>query len=495
MNDIACRLYSAAQVRELDRRAIERHGIPGYTLMQRAGVACWAEIRRRWPAARKLAVVCGGGNNGGDGYVIARLARGAGLSVTLYAIGPAATAGDAVKARADWLSGGGAEALLLPGGLDGAEVVVDALFGIGLSRPLQGAAAAAVDAMRSARAAGAGVLAVDIPSGLDADNGRLWGAAVLADVTVSFIGRKLGLETGEGPACSGERVFDRLDLPPEAYEGIVPMATLLAQEQLAHWLPRRARGAHKGSHGHVLVVGGDAGMAGAALMAGRAALRSGAGLVTLATRAAHAAALTTAQPELMCHGIEEPALLRRLMERADVVAIGPGLGQDEWGLGLLAEVLDSSLPLVVDADALNLLAREPIRRDNWVLTPHPGEAARLLRCSTAEVQRERPVAAQALPARYGGVAVLKGAGSLVAGQRLRLCDRGNPGMAVGGMGDVLTGIIAALISQGLPLEEAAGAGVLLHALAGDLAAAGGERGLLPGDLIGQLRRVVNPVVA
>ncbi len=493
MNDIARRLYSAAQVRELDRRAIDHHEIPGYELMQRAGGACWAEIQRRWPAARQIAVVCGGGNNGGDGYVIARLARDAGLPVTLYAIGPAAAAGDAVQARADWLASGGTEALLLPGGLDGAEVVVDALFGIGLSRPLQGAAAAAVDAMRSARARGAGVLAVDIPSGLDADNGRLWGAAVLADVTVSFIGRKLGLETGEGPACSGERLFDDLGVPPLAHEGLVPVATVLAPAQLATWLPRRARGAHKGSHGHVLVVGGDIGMSGAALMAGRAALRSGAGLVTLATRTAHAAVLTAAQPELMCHGIEEPALLRRLMERADVVAIGPGLGQDDWSLGLLAEVLDSSLPLVVDADALNLLAREPIRRDNWVLTPHPGEAARLLKSSTVELQRERPAAAQALPARYGGVAVLKGAGSLVAGQRLWLCDRGNPGMAVGGMGDVLTGIIAALIAQGLPLEEAAAAGVLAHAMAGDLAAAGGERGLLPSDLIGQLRRVVNPV--
>lgn len=493
MNDIARRLYSAAQVRELDRRAIELQGIPGYTLMQRAGEACWAEIRRRWPAARQLSVVCGGGNNGGDGYVIARLARGAGLAVSLYRVGNPAGTGDAVRARADWLAGGGTEFVLLPGYLDGAEVIVDALFGIGLSRALDGPAAVAVDAMRSARARGAGVLAVDIPSGLDADSGRLRGAAVQADVTVSFIGRKLGVETGEGPACAGDRLFDDLGVPPETYEGLTPEATLLGEEDLARLLPRRPRAAHKGSHGHVLVVGGDTGMCGAVLLAGRAALRSGAGLVTLATRSAHAASLTAAQPELMCQGIEDPAQLRPLMERADVVAIGPGLGQDDWGLGLLAEVLDSSLPLVMDADALNLLAREPIRRDNWVLTPHPGEAARLLKLTTPEVQRERPAAALALVRRYGGVAVLKGAGSLVAGAGLRLCDRGNPGMGVGGMGDALTGIIAALIAQGLQPEEAAGAGVLVHAMAGDLAAAGGERGLLPSDLIGQLRRVVNPV--
>lgn len=462
--------------------------------MRRAGAACWREIAARWPGAERIAVVCGSGNNGGDGYVIARLARDAGREVSLYRVGPAARDGDAVQARADWLSIGGNESLLQAGALDDAEVIVDALFGIGLSRTLQGAAAEAVNAMRAARARGARVLAVDLPSGLDADTGRLWGAAVLADVTVSFIGRKLGVETGDGPACAGIRLYDDLGVPAEAFAGIRAPAALLDATELGRWLPPRARDAHKGSHGHVLVVGGDHGMPGAALMAGRAALRSGAGLVSIATRPAHAPLLAGAQPELMCHGVEALEQLRSLMERADVIAVGPGLGQEDWGLGLFAEVLDSGLPLVVDADALNLLAREPLRRDNWILTPHPGEAARLLRISTAEVQRDRPGAAAALGKRFGGVAVLKGAGSLVAGAELRVCNRGNPGMAVGGMGDVLTGIIAALVAQGLPLEDAAGAGVLAHGIAGDLAARAGERGLLPSDLIGQLRSVVNPDV-
>lgn len=485
-------MYSAAQVRELDRRAIEQHGIPGYTLMQRAGAACWQEIQRRWPAAQRIAVVCGNGNNGGDGYVIARLARAAGRQVALHRVGNAPQQGDSVQARADWLAAGGAELPLAPASLEAAEVVVDALFGIGLSRLVDGAARDAIEAMRAARAAGAGLLAVDLPSGLDADTGQVWGAAVQADVTVSFIGRKLGLETGEGPACAGARRFDDLGVPPDTYRDLPALATLLDASDLSRLLPPRSRTAHKGSHGHVLVVGGDSGMSGAALLAGRAALRGGAGLVTVATRAAHAAALTAAQPELMCRGVESAEALRGLMERADVVAVGPGLGQDDWGRSLLAQVLDSRLPLVVDADALNLLAREPAIRHNWILTPHPGEAGRLLGCSTTDVQRDRPAALRDLRRRYGGVAVLKGAGSLVGGERLQVCPCGNPGMATAGMGDVLTGIIAALLGQGLAPEDAAAAGVLAHALAGDQAARLGERGLLPTDLIAELRRVVNP---
>ncbi|HSW15411.1 MAG TPA: NAD(P)H-hydrate dehydratase [Solimonas sp.] len=491
MDDIARRLYSAAQVRELDRRAIEG-GIPGYTLMQRAAAACWQELLRRWPQAERIAVVAGPGNNGGDGYVIARLARAAGRRVSLLAVGGAPRQGDAVQAHADWLAAGGAVQAFDAAALQGVEVLVDALFGIGLSRPVQGEPAAVIAAMRAAHAAGTAVLAVDLPSGLDADTGRVWGGAVQADVTLSFIGRKLGLETGEGPQHAGERLFDALGVPAALHDGQPLLAQLLQASELQTWLPPRPRGAHKGSHGHVLVVGGDAGMAGAALLAGRAALRAGAGLVSVATRAAHATVLTAAQPELMCHGVEDAETLRPLIERADVVAVGPGLGQGEWGQRLLGQVLDSRRPLVVDADALNLLAQEPVHRDHWVLTPHPGEAGRLLGIGTAQVQADRPAAAQALRARYGGVAVLKGAGSLVQAGALRVCPCGNPGMAVAGMGDTLTGIIAALIGQGLALEDAAAAGVLVHALAGDRAARHGERGLLPTDLLAEIRPLVNP---
>lgn len=492
MDDIARRLYSAAQVRELDRRAIEQLHMPGYTLMQRAGSACWQLIRRRWPAAERITVVCGNGNNGGDGYVIARLAHEAGRRVTVVAVGGVPQRGDAVLAHADWLAAGGAVQSFSAAALEGAELLVDALFGIGLSRPVAGEPAAAIAAICAAHRAGTPVLAVDLPSGLDADTGQVWGDAVEADVTLGFIGRKLGTETGAGPQKAGQRWFDPLGLPPQLHAGLQPLAELMQAEDLPRWLPPRPRDAHKGRHGHVLVVGGDSGMAGAALLAGRAALRAGAGLVTVATRRDHAVALTAAQPELMCHAVESAAALRPLMERADVVAVGPGLSQGDWGRLLFAAILEGRQPLVIDADGLTLLAQEPAQSDRWILTPHPGEAGRLLGCSTAEVQRDRPAAVHALQQRYGGTVVLKGAGSLVCGRGLQVCAAGNPGMAVAGMGDTLTGIIAALIGQGLVPDEAAAAGVLVHALAGDRAARQGERGLLPTDLIAEIRSLVNP---
>ncbi|MBI5461258.1 MAG: NAD(P)H-hydrate dehydratase [Gammaproteobacteria bacterium] len=255
----------------------------------------------------------------------------------------------------------------------------------------------------------------------------------------------------------------------------------------------RARDAHKGDFGHVLVIGGQPGMSGAARLAGEAAARVGAGLVSIATHPQHAAVLNNGRPELMCHAVANAETLKPVLERASVLAVGPGLGQSDWARGLLATVWDTDVPMIVDADALNLLAQEPMRRDRWVLTPHPGEAARLLGCSTAEVQADRLAAVRHIQARYGGVAVLKGAGSLIAdGSHCRVCSAGNPGMASGGMGDVLTGVIAGLYAQGLSLTESAAAGVLLHALAADSAAQrDGERGLLASDLLPELRRWVN----
>ena len=228
-------------------------------------------------------------------------------------------------------------------------------------------------------------------------------------------------------------------------------------------------------------------------LAGEAALRTGAGLVSLATRIEHAAAISAACPELMSHGVEFSRDLSPLLARATVVVVGPGLGRSRWAQRLLDAVFESSLPLVVDADALNLLSREPLRRDAWVLTPHPGEAGRLLNQETAGVQENRYAAVRELAATYGGVAVLKGAGTLVArvGEPVAVCAAGNPGMAAGGMGDVLSGVIAGLIAQGLEPPQAALAGVCLHARAGDRAAANGERGMMARDIIDELRAVMN----
>jgi len=490
MNGDSQRFYSSDQVRELDRAAVKA-GIPAYVLMQRAAAAAWRELTRRWPRAGSVAVVCGPGNNGGDGYEIARLARTAGWKVDLLQVGDPVAKGPAAQAAKAWRAAGGKVATFVSQALR-ADVVVDAIFGIGLSRAPEGAARSAILAVAAARDRGAGVLAVDVPSGLDADRGATPGDVVHADLTVTFIGHKPGLHTGRGPDCAGAVVFDDLDLPAALYKGKPGCAEALNAAYLARVLPRRARTAHKGDNGHVLIVGGDEGMAGAALMAGRAALRAGAGLVSVATRAAHAAALTAAQPELMCHAAEDSRALKRLFERATVLVVGPGMGRGEWARALWAQALTAPAPLVVDADGLNWLAENPARRDDWVLTPHPGEAGRLLGCPTAEVQADRFAAARALREKFGGAVVLKGAGSVVQGEATALCPHGNPGMATGGMGDVLSGVIGALLAQGLGTETAARAGVAAHALAGDRAARRGERGLLPSDLLAGLPAVLNP---
>jgi NAD(P)H-hydrate epimerase len=493
MDALRRQLYVAAQVREMDRRTIEGAGIAGYTLMQRAAAAAFDALRDRWPQAQAIAVLCGSGNNGGDGYEIARLARAARLDVTVWQFGVPAEGGDAWTAREAWIHSGGTVADWPSGGtlLSRFDVIVDAIFGTGLSRPPPAPVVNAIGAIAAAHAAGTGVLAVDIPSGLTADSGAVLGSAAAADVTVTFIGNKLGLYVGEGPDRTGAIVFAPLDAPVERFADLVPHARLMDRSDLHDALPLRTRTAHKGNNGHVLIIGGDSGMAGAALLAGRAALRAGAGLVTVATRQEHAAVLTAAQPEIMFHGVDNTDDLMPLLMRATVVAIGPGLGRQPWGRALWAAVRERN-GVVADADALNLLAEEPLRNESWILTPHPGEAARLLGLESREVQADRITAVCALRERYGGTVVLKGAGSLVAADVPWLCCHGNPGMGVGGMGDVLTGVIAGLRAQGLSSEAAARHGVLAHALAGDRAAAGGERGLLPSDLLAELRQIVNP---
>lgn len=492
MKGLPHNLYRAEQVRELDRLAIEYYGIAGYSLMSRAGQDAFEQIRKRWPRVRSIAVLCGGGNNGGDGYVIARLAKLAGLEVELHQlVEPEKLLGDARRAFDDAVAA--AVSMINYDGqrIDGFDLIVDAMLGTGLEGEVQGVWREAIEAVNEI---GSPVVAVDIPSGLSADTGRVMGVAVRADLTVSFIGLKRGLFTADGPDYCGQLIFSNLNVPDEVYGHLIPAARRIDYQMLKGELPQRRRNSHKGDHGHVLIVGGDLGMSGALRLAGEAAARCGAGLVTLATRESHAAAITAARPELMCHGVEKAAHLRALLSRASVVAIGPGLGQGKWGKAMLAVILESRLPLVLDADALNLLATDPMRHDKWVLTPHPGEAARMLGCSTLDIQQDRFTAVASLEASYGGVAILKGCGSLILGGdgEVALCNEGNPGMACGGMGDLLTGLIAAIIAQGVGLRQAARLGVVIHAAAGDAAAREGERGLLASDLLPHLRTLLNP---
>lgn len=490
MEALPAEIYESAQVRAMDRHAIEG-GIPGYALMQRAAQAAFALLRSEWPAARRITVCCGAGNNAGDGYVLARLALAAGLEVRVIAlVGPERLGGDAARAWADFRAAGGQAEPFATAALAGGELLVDALLGTGLDRDVSGTFAACIEALN---AAGRPVLALDLPSGLDADTGLVRGVAVHATRTITFVALKAGLYLGAGPDHVGALGFAGLGVPDALRAAQQPVLRRMDERLVEAALPRRRPTAHKGDHGRVLIVGGLA-MAGAARLAGEAALRAGAGLVTVATRPASAAAIVAGRPELIVQPLRTTQALAELCAAADVIAVGPGLGTGHRARRFLATALESGRPLVVDADALTLIAKEPRHSARWILTPHPGEAARLLGTDTAAVQRDRPGALAGLVARYGGTSVLKGAGTLVstAAGPPWLCDRGNPGMATAGCGDVLTGIIAALVAQGAAPGLAAAAGVFVHARAGDRAAAQGERGLLAGDLIRELCACVNP---
>jgi ADP-dependent NAD(P)H-hydrate dehydratase / NAD(P)H-hydrate epimerase len=485
-------LYSTAQVRALDAHAIGELGIPGYTLMKRAGEAALRFLRTRWPMAHRIVIVCGSGNNGGDGYVLARFAQAAGLTVTVLAVSaPGRLTGDARRAWEDFAASGAEVHAFAPEHLAAGEVIVDALLGTGLSGAVR---EEQLEVIRALNASGRPLFALDVPSGLDADAGTALPEAVRAEATVTFVGLKTGLFVGDGPEFAGTVFFDDLELTPGPQAQSAPRLTRIVEAEIQAALPRRRRSANKGDFGRVLIVGSGSGMPGAARLAGEACLRVGAGLTTVAVAPENVAAIAAGRPELICVGVTSAAALEEAIGRADIIAVGPGLGRSAWAREALQSVLASAKPLVVDADALNLLAeREPAKRADWILTPHPGEAGRLLKMSTQEVQRNRLAALAALLERFGGTVVLKGAGTLVgtAGRTPGLCERGNPGMATAGTGDVLTGAIAGVFAQCQDAWAAARVGVLVHAMAGDAAARGGERGVLAGDLARELHHCVN----
>jgi NAD(P)H-hydrate epimerase len=489
-------IYSAAQVRALDAFEIEKRRVPGFTLMTRAAQAAVDLLRARWPQARRVAVVCGAGNNGGDGYVLARLAQQAGLeTLVLAATPPDRLTGDARRAHDEWLAAGGHAHPFAADALPGSDVIVDGLLGTGFHPPARAETLAVIHAINAAKRP---VLSLDVPSGVDADSGAVHEEAVRAEITLSFVGLKSGLFLGAGAAHAGVVMLDDLGVVAPALPAYAPVMRRIVESEIALALPRRARDAHKGTNGRVLVIGGGAGMPGAARLAGTAALRVGAGLVTVAGAAENIAAVTGATPELIYLPVTSATALDEPLASADVVAVGPGLGTGEWSTRLWAQVLRARpRAAVIDADALNLLALDPVKLPpGWIITPHPGEAARLLGVETAAVQADRLGAVRELHARYGAVSVLKGAGTLVASGAgtadIHICDRGNPGMATAGMGDVLTGATAGLRAQVDDSALAARVAVLVHALAGDSAARGGQRGLIASDVITELRGWVNP---
>ena len=484
-------LYQVKQIRALEKIAMEKYNISSDVLMQRAGQAAFRELKNHWPQAKNITVVCGKGNNAGDGYVVAYLAKKHNLNVQILQLVPyTELIGAARNAASECQCLQIETSMFAPEKLRDSDVIIDALFGIGLIGAVRPQVRAAIVAINASNIP---VLAIDIPSGIDAATGDIMGAAIHAQVTVTFLALKVGLFLGAARAYTGKVICDALQLAPKVFNQVQAVAQILDLLQELKSLPSRIPTAHKGDFGHLLVVGGDYGMGGAVQMAAVAAARVGAGLVSVATRPEHVTMLNVTCPEIMAHGIKTTKQLAQLCQKVDIIVVGPGLGTGGWGKKLCRVVNLSKKRLVVDADALNILATHRQMRDSWILTPHPGEAARLLRTTIKNIQADRLTAVNNLQRQFGGIAILKGAGTLVAtANDIRVCHAGNPGMASGGMGDVLSGIIGGLLAQGLNLFAAANLGVLVHAMAGDcLAAKEGEVGMLALDLLPEVRKILN----
>lgn len=492
-NSLPDSLYSADAVQAIDHYLIDQQGVSGFELMQTAASAAFRHLVQRWPQRQPILVLCGRGNNGGDGYLVAASAARHGMAVRVitaresdHLSGDARTAwqkavndGVAIDIWSD-LDAAGQRSAFRDAGL-----IVDALLGTGAT----GAPRAPYDELiNAANGAGCPVLAIDVPSGLDATTGVVAGPAIQATLTVTFIAMKTGLLSGQGAACCGDIEFEPLLDPALAGQaGQAVAARRFDWAGLGSRLSRRPATAHKGLFGHVLIVGGDRGFGGAGLLAAEAAARCGAGLVTLATRPEHVAPALARCPSLMVQGVTHGSELAGLLAAADTIVCGPGLGRGAWGQQMLQQVLAAKSPRVLDADALNLMAeRVPAQSATQVLTPHPGEAARLLGCSVRDVEADRLDAADRLQQRFGGTVLLKGAGTVVTGGESVpwVLSGANAGMATGGMGDVLSGMIGAMLGQEPSMEQAVLLAASLHlACANEASRRLGLRGLLPMDLI------------
>ncbi|MDH5424747.1 MAG: NAD(P)H-hydrate dehydratase [Gammaproteobacteria bacterium] len=490
------RLYSKQQSRELDQLIIKGNssdaGIASYLLMQRAANAVCEFYRLKFPQLHSILILTGAGNNAGDGYLIAKQAIEQGRDVSVYSLSdPDDLQADAQQAYLDWQEAGGEFVEDLDDALRSADLIIDAILGTGLKRALD---PEWIEVIERVNELDTPVIAVDVPSGLDADTGAVFGNAIIADYSVCFICLKKGMFTGQARNYCGEIIFNDLQVPASVYSQFEEEAYLLGDEELSSYLHQRKPCTHKGQTGHLLIVGGNKGMCGAVILAAQSALRSGVGRVSVITRPEHVAAVVSVQPEIMVYGVDEPVIADELLQRVNVIAIGPGLGRDEWGKKLFEQVLYQDHYKLLDADALYHLPEHAADLSDAVITPHPGEAARLLGIDVAAIEQDRFRAAQRLYAEYNAVIVLKGAGTLVFDGKdpIDVCPFGNPGMASAGMGDVLSGVIAALMAQGYEKEEAARIGVCLHSQAADAAVtAAGQTGLLASDLLPFIRQFIN----
>jgi len=496
-------VYSTEQIRAIEHRLLSLPNPP--PLMEHAGYAAARITREKLlmnANNQRILVLAGPGNNGGDAFVVARYLADWGHAVTMVFIGDAhRLPDDAKKARQAWLSSDGEVAQTISNESTW-DAVIDGLFGIGLepsqSRPIEGIYRQWIETINQIRCP---ILSLDIPSGLGSDDGCIYGVAIRATITVTFIGLKPGLLTHFGPDCCGEIILEPLGIDTNNFPE--SQTEILNESSIQSLLPSpRIANSHKGSFGSVAIIGGATGMIGATLLAGRAALHLGAGRVYVGMLAKEAPVVDFIQPELM---LRTPTELFSL-ESLSCIIVGPGMGTSSFAATLLRQAIDFPLPLVLDADALNLITQHDDlaeklthRKIPTVLTPHPAEAARLLNCTTATVQNDRMQAALYLSQQFNSTIVLKGVGSiccLTDGKRY-INTSGNSGLSTAGTGDVLTGIIGALIAQGMKSEHASLLAVYLHGAAADdlLKAHYGSIGMTASELALVARKLLNVVVA
>lgn len=492
------RAYSATQVLENEEKVSLSQSIPMFDLMEKAGRSCFSFINENYQNVSHILVICGKGNNGGDGFVIARLAQEMGINVTVYLCADSESlVGDAKTAFYNLQKTNAtiifqSELQLTNEFLQDNEydIIVDALFGIGFKGILTSEYIALIDVVNDYQAK---VISVDVPSGVDATTGHVTTTAIVADSTITFIVFKQGLLTGKAAQYIGQLYLADLTLG-EHFQQAVASSVIIQGPNSIPKSPNRKATSHKGDIGLLLTIGGNEGMPGAIRLASESALRTGAALVAVCCHQQNHSIVLNGRPELMIAPNENMQLQNsHFYRKAKVMLCGPGLGKDTWSRDLFGEALGSQKPCVLDADALHLLAENPRRRENWVLTPHPGEAAILLNCAIAEVEKDRFNAVRNISQQYGGICVLKGSGSLISdGETIWINTSGNSGMASGGMGDVLSGIIAALMMQLSNTKDAVRLAVYLHGHSADIIAKRkGKIGMLASDLFPEIQQLIN----
>lgn len=489
-------LYSAKTVREIDQAAIKKMNNGAIKLMNRAGTAAFEELIEAFGQPSLITVFCGSGNNAGDGYILAGRAAQRLIPVQVVELGNAKNFSEQTQQAREYAEQNKVkfcaltDSLVLDQG-----IIVDSLLGTGANGSLKDAYAQAVDQINQS---GLPVLAMDIATGLNADTGAVSDRAIKADITVTFVGAKAGLFTGRGPSISGEVIYHSLDIADEIYEEFTPQAQLMDVYDLLEMLPQFDGDEYKNQRGHCMIIGGDHGYGGAASLAAEASLKVGSGLTSVATQPEHISAILARCPEIMACGVTSGQQLEPLLEKPSVLVVGPGLGRSPWSEQLLQKAVATGLPMVLDADALNILADERVVRQDkaqrWVLTPHMGEAARLLGVSVEDIQADRFAAVLKIQEKYNAVVLLKGPGTLISSQdqSFKLCPYGNPAMATAGMGDILSGIIGGLLAQGLDRQQATELGCCLHSAAADeLVSTSGYRGVTATDILPWVKKLLN----